>query len=120
MIEKWCAIPGQEGFYEVSNQGRFRSLPRMLNAPLGNGAPARPMKGQILATHADCTGTRRLSLSRTHTTILCGPCVLEAFGNPPPAPTGWTAGYRDGDPSNLALANLYWTPRVALGRKVKA
>lgn len=28
MIEEWRAIPGYEGFYEVSDQGRVRSLDR--------------------------------------------------------------------------------------------
>lgn len=31
MIEDWRAIPGYEGLYEVSNQGRVRSLDRYDN-----------------------------------------------------------------------------------------
>ena len=30
MVEEWVAIPGYEGNYEVSNEGRVRSLPGLL------------------------------------------------------------------------------------------
>ena len=40
-IESWRAIPGFEGFYEVSNFGRVRSLPRIRTSGL-------PLRGKIL------------------------------------------------------------------------
>lgn len=46
MKEIWKSIKGFEGFYEVSNLGRVRSLDRHIKASRGNGT--RLMRGKII------------------------------------------------------------------------
>jgi len=45
MKEQWLAIPGYEGFYEVSNLGRVRSMDRAVGHPI-NGKIS--LKGKVL------------------------------------------------------------------------
>lgn len=47
--ELWRAIPGYEGRYEASNQGRIRSIPRSITQT-GNGGTlfTRKMQGRVL------------------------------------------------------------------------
>ncbi len=46
MCERWKAIPGYEGYYEASTEGRIRSVDRIVSAGRGDGG--RFIKGQIL------------------------------------------------------------------------
>lgn len=52
MIEDWVPIEGYNGLYEVSDQGRVRSLPR------------HTTKGKILSPSTDKKGYMRVSLCR--------------------------------------------------------
>lgn len=47
MAEQWKAVAGFEGFYEVSNLGRVRSLSRVVKCSTGTGT--RVWKGRLLA-----------------------------------------------------------------------
>lgn len=106
--ERWKAIPGYEGLYEVSSQGRVRSLPRYARVR-GNGT--RFVRARILRPN---TSSRYQSvvLSRENhlKTRLIHALVLEAFVGP--APEGMQGCHWDRDKSNNVLSNLRWdTPK---------
>jgi len=101
MAERWAPIPGWEGRYEASTEGRVRSI-------ITIDARGRRCRPRIL----------RPSLSKDHLKVtLSGPTrqgyvhtfVLEAFVGP--RPPGLEACHRDGDYENNALSNLRWDTR---------
>lgn len=51
--EKWLAVPGFEGFYEVSNFGKVKSLERVVKA---RGGKTRTWKERILSPCVSSTG----------------------------------------------------------------
>lgn len=62
-MEEWRAIPGYEGYYEVSNLGNVRSLDRVL--VYKNGVATRT-KGRLLKQERDVDGYLRVTLSRNY------------------------------------------------------
>lgn len=58
-MEVWKAIKGFEGYYEVSNLGRVRSLDRYVNHNFGG---KRFCKGQLLKPTPDKDGYHRVNL----------------------------------------------------------
>lgn len=46
MSEWWLPVPGYEGYYEVSDQGRVRSVERLVNAPQCGGTQLK--RGRVL------------------------------------------------------------------------
>lgn len=103
MTEEWRAVPGYEGLYEVSDQGRVRSMPR-------RDRRGRAWPGKTLSI--GLTGPRRnyaaVTLSRdgAYRTRTIHTLVLLAFVGPRP---GRQEGcHRDGDTSNNRLKNLRW------------
>lgn len=89
---EWRAVPGWEGLYEVSIDGRVRSL----------------RSGRIMRTFVTEKGYRRVYLYsadriervRVHT------AVLRAFVGP--RPPGMVTRHLDGDPAHNHLGNLAW------------
>jgi hypothetical protein len=119
IVERWLPVVGWEGLYEVSDQGRVRSLDR--EVPNGRGGVLR-LKGKELrwrinphrggyATVAPCRAGRN---SWCYVHLL----VLEAFVGP--CPDGMQAAHGDGDVMNNALSNLRWAtpPDNANDRKL--
>lgn len=108
--EVWRAIEGYEGYYEVSDLGRVRSLDREITVATDpTRAPfVTRRKGKDLKPGIDRNGHVSVSLYRE------GECsqpvvhvlVLEAFvGARPP---DHIALPLDGDPTNCRLDNLRW------------
>lgn len=62
MVEKWKDIAGYEGYYQVSNIGRVRSLDRVVVK--SNGVKLT-LKGQILSAKSDYHGYLRVNLSKS-------------------------------------------------------
>lgn len=96
MTEEWRPVVGYEGRYEVSNQGRVRSMirtPRILLASVGN-------RGYRVA---------RLSLGSraSQRGKLVHRLVLEAFRGGPPTPLH-IACHNNGDPLDNRIENLRW------------
>jgi hypothetical protein len=98
MIENWLPIEGYEGLYEVSNQGRVRSLPR----------PCTP--GGIIATSIKDGGRPQVSLykhnKRRHK--LVSVLVAEAFIGPR---NGRMVLHWDDTPTNNTPGNLRYGGR---------
>lgn len=81
-LEQWKDIPGFEGRYQISDQGRVKSLPFMQRYVLRNGNPAmRKTKERILATQLINSGYRivHLHLDNSRKALLVHRLVAEAF-----------------------------------------
>lgn len=105
-IETWKPVLGYEGLYEVSDQGRVRSVSR--EVVYSNGG-VRWHSGRIIKTKRQTTGHLRVCLYRDTRSrfIFVHRLVLEAFVGP--CPVGMEGcHYPDRDPANNALSNLRW------------
>lgn len=107
MTERWLPVPGFEGRYEVSDQGRVRSLPRVVatrrRGQTVTHIPGRILKGSLssyryleVRLHKDGVATVR----RVHR------LVLEAFVGP--CPEGMEGCHNDDNTLNNQLPNLRW------------
>lgn len=106
--EKWKPVVGWEGLYEVSDQGRVRSLDREVETSNRHGPCVQKLKGRELKPWAVRTGHLQVNLSRKGqvSAHYVHRLVLEAFrGTCPP---GHEACHYDDDPSNNRLENLRW------------
>ena len=104
MPEIWKAIPGFEGLYEVSNQGRVRRILFCNGSGFKADKPPKilsPGKGRYLKVQLSSNNKRfQQSVHRL---------VLEAFvGLCPPGKEG---SHKDGDRQNNNLNNLLWETR---------
>ena len=109
MIEKWAAIPGYEGLYEVSDHGRVRSLDRHVSVSGTNG---RPIKGRMMSPCIDREGYHSVHLysdgkrkPRWIATI-----VAEVFIGP--RGPGMEVCHCDGNKTNNHWANLRYDTRA--------
>jgi hypothetical protein len=96
IVEQWKPVPGYEGLYEVSDQGRVKSLPNkrkfgcMRKTPIGkNGYPAVDLKHN---------GARKTFTVHT--------LVLTAFVGP--RPIGYECRHLNGVRNDSRLCNLAW------------
>jgi len=110
MNENWRAVPGWEGLYEVSDQGRVRSLDRVSVDSKGR---RRPFKGRELSCKLNgrppykMAHLKRPGLKRS---VRVHVLVMEAFEGPRPA------GLRDirhlnGNRSDCRFTNLAYGTR---------
>ncbi len=90
--EEWRPVLGYEGLYEVSTEGRVRTL----------------RKGHLMHPHTDRHGYLLAGLSRDgkQRTTRVHHMVLEAFVGP--RPEGLVGCHNNGDPSDNRLENLRW------------
>lgn len=102
--ELWLPVIGFEGSYEVSDQGRVRSLGRIIR----NGDSTRRVKGMLLEGSADRGGHLRVHLrsSDARTQVYVHRLVLRSFVGP--CPDGMEGCHNDGNPANNSLSNLRW------------
>jgi len=119
--EVWRPVVGWEGFYEVSDHGRIRSIPRVVPRAgtriVSLAADPQPVTldrltpGRLLSQRRKRHGFMAVELSRDgkHWTTGVHRLVLEAFVGPCPA--GHMAVHRNGDKTSNHLSNLYWAPR---------
>lgn len=102
MNEVWKAVPGYEGSYEVSNQGRFRSLDRLGITRRGF---ERKYKGKIMKTNSS-TGKTTIHLSNSTEQKLfnVGELVYTTFvGEITP---GQLLTHRNGDITDCSVENI--------------
>lgn len=117
-VEQWHPVVGYEGLYEVSDQGRVRSLDRLVRRSNQYGAEGSFMwRGRILkSTWSPSTGKYRTGKTGYFVVALSDGerreqrrvhrLVLLAFVGP--APDGYEAAHEDGNFANNALRNLSW------------
>ncbi len=105
--ERWLPVVGYEGFYEVSDLGRVRSLDRTVPHKLYG---SKRIMGRMLALrrtrkYPSITMNKLGSQKNTKVHTL----VLSAFVEP--RPKGKECRHLDGDPTNNHLTNLVWGTR---------
>jgi hypothetical protein len=104
-METWKDVPGYEGFYQVSDEGRVRSMVRMTPEAIARGV--RKEK-QILAFGHNKQGRRQVVLSKLGMLkrVQVHTLVLLAFVGPCPA--GLECLHGDNDYTNNRPGNLKW------------
>lgn len=105
-MEQWAAVPGLEGAYEVSDQGRVRSLDRTRVTVRGE---ARFYRGCEMRPALNSRGRRTVMMAGK--SRLIAPVILEAFVGP--RPEGMECCHSDGDRTNDRLSNLRWDTPLA-------
>lgn len=103
--ELWLPIQGWEGLYEVSNQGRVRSVRRVIDM---NGEYEMTRRGKMIATSPNDSGHLILRLYRggVRKGMQVHRLVAQAFlPNPDSAPV---VCHRNGNPADNRAENLYW------------
>lgn len=98
--EEWKPVEGYEGFYEVSDLGRVKSLPRKW-AKGGILKPVPKKKGGYLKVGLCKNGKQE--------TCLVHQLVMEAFVGR--CPDGYEVDHYDWNPSNNKLENLSYQPK---------
>ena len=101
--EEWRDIPGHEGWYQVSDLGRVRSLDRLVNAKLGS---TKLSKGQVLAPRLDDDGYLRVGLWCNGARYGFGVHQLVLLGFEGPASEGLQVRHLNGDSQYNAYSNL--------------
>jgi hypothetical protein len=110
MAEIWKPVVGYEDFYEVSNEGRVRTVERAVNSKCGSlrTVRARIRKPVILNKYPAVNLSMRGKTLLRHVHTM----VLEAFIGPRPSPQH-EGCHGDGVKTNSALANLRWDTKKA-------
>jgi hypothetical protein len=105
VTEIWKAVPGYEGFYEVSDLGQVRSLPRIvLQASRWRTPIERFFPGIALRPGIASNGYPTVSLCGQ--TFCVHDLVLTSFVGS--RPVGMVARHLDGVRTRSTLANLVW------------
>ena len=105
-MEIWKDIPGFEGDYQVSSEGRVRSLDRIVHCK--NGA-AKKYKGRMLVLKPNVGGYLSLRLGRGNPVMVHQLVALVFIG---PAPPGLQACHNSGDKNDNTKGNIrYDTPK---------
>ena len=104
MPELWQPIEGYEGAYEVSNQGRVRSLDRLVPAKAGSLATR---KGQILKQKVNHKGYMEVMLTRNPSkrVFKVHRLVAAAFVE---GDCALTVNHKDLNKQNNCAENLEW------------
>lgn len=95
MLETWAPIPGYEGRWEASTEGRIRSIPR------------RRTKGGLLKLSVNKRGYLSVTLG-DHKHEVHRLVALTFLG---PRPPGLETRHVDGDPLNARASNLAYGTR---------
>lgn len=104
-IEEWREVPGWEGYYEVSNAGRVRSMERIVARSDGRTQrlAARVRKAQV---QPDGRASLILCRDSAPRIALVHRLVALAFLGAPRE--GQEVCHRDGNPLNNHVSNLRW------------
>ncbi|MDR5726140.1 MAG: NUMOD4 domain-containing protein [Terriglobia bacterium] len=107
MNERWLPVVGYEGFYEVSDMGRVKSLSRRVKSPVGSKViRERFLKLSFKGVKYQSVTLFKLGKSECRTIHTM---VLRAFaGGPNPGEEGC---HRNNDCQDNRLTNLRWDTR---------
>jgi hypothetical protein len=94
MTERWLPIPGYEGRYDVSDQGRVRSWTRSLRDP------------HLLRQHLNGAGYLQVKLCRDRAVNTARVHLLVLLAFVGPRADGLVCRHLDGDSNNNVLSNL--------------
>lgn len=106
MQEEWRDIPGHEGSYQVSDQGRVRSLPRYVSFYRDGKESGFPLAGRILRSWITNSGYLRVKPGRVAPFVSIHRLVASAFipnqdGKP-------TVNHKNGIKTDNRACNLEW------------
>lgn len=108
--EIWKDIPGYEGRYQASTEGRIRSVDHYVRVVPASGTEAKRMvKGRVLRPGSNRSGHLSVVLrhgansSQVHQLV-----ALTFLGN---CPEGMEVCHNDGDPTNNSVENLRYDTR---------
>lgn len=97
--ERWLPVVDYEGFYEVSDLGRVRSLPRQTVSGVQGGKILKPQLtnrfGHLKVTPSRDGVVKQVTVHRAVLAAFIGPC-----------PEGQEVRHLDGNPANNRLDNL--------------
>lgn len=109
-MEVWLPVDDYEGLYEVSSEGRVRSLCRVVSAYSAKAGKVVPLarKGQILSQNSAGSGymTACLSKDGISKTVRVAALVCSAFHGK--RPSGMFVCHNDGNKTNNRKGNLRW------------
>ncbi len=107
--ERWLPVPGWESFYEVSDLGRVRSLPRVTASGIRGGQLLRPVP-------KNRHGHLRVSLTRAGERMYRDVHWLVTRAFLGPCPDGQEARHGAGRTSDNRLVNLSYGTRAENSR----
>ncbi len=106
--EEWRPVPDWEGYYEASDQGRVRSVDRVITCEHPTwGEHSRRLKGRIFSPSLT-RGYPHVVLKRggQFSGYYVHSLVLLAFAGP--RPSGHVCRHLNGNPEDARMANLAW------------
>lgn len=107
--EVWKDIPGYEGRYQASSEGRIRSVTRRVRLVAHGTETTRLSKGQILRPGKARSGHVSVVLGHGAAGSQVHQLVAMTFLGP--CPDGCEVCHNDGNPENNALSNLRYDTR---------
>ena len=107
-MELWKDIPGYEGRYQASDQGRVRSVERRVRLVAHGVETTRLARGKVLRPAPSSSGHLLVVLGRGNTQSVHAAVALAFIG---PRPEKTDVAHKDGDPTNNAPKNLRYATR---------
>jgi NUMOD4 motif-containing protein/HNH endonuclease len=109
VAERWLPVVQYEGFYEVSDLGRIRSIDRVVR----RGTGLLRLRGRVRARQMVANGRYIVQLyaNGVHDNRYIAQLVLEAFVGPPPGAA--ECCHNNGDNTDNRLVNLRWDTHSA-------
>lgn len=121
MKESWHPVPGYTGLYEVSDQGRVRSLDRIVTQRnRWGGMTTYPLKGRVLRPGSTKTGRLQVNLSKNNNSWVVSVHALVALAFLGPCPDGREIDHVNGDCRDNRLANLEYVTHQENQRRAYA
>lgn len=102
-VERWKPIKGWQGYYEISDHGRVKSLARVIQRSSGPMTIKERIVGNLNADGYRCVTLSSPKKQREiHIHVLVGEAFLKR------SPNSDRVCHKDDDPQNNYYKNLYW------------